>query len=216
MTSLLVFDYDGVLVDSYNIFMSAFIDACKDAGYMLLAPEEEFVKLLDENLYQSMQAQGMTKDIILSIALKVKEHTLANQEQLQVFPGMQEAVRALSANHHLAVVTSNETEVVRQSLAALNLDYFEKIIGSDMEPSKTKSLIHLKKNYEGLMAYYIGDTIGDVKEGKKAAVHTVSVSWGWHGKRVADAMPDYVVSQPFELVSLFNDYPPAQQRDKHL
>ena len=183
---------------------------------MLLAPEEEFVKLLDENLYQSMQAQGMTKDIILSIALKVKEHTLANQEQLHVFPGMQEAVCTLSANHHLAVVTSNETEVVHQSLAALNLDYFEKIIGSDLEPSKTKSLIRLKKNYEGLPAYYIGDTIGDVKEGKKADVSTVSVLWGWHGKRVADAMPDHVVTQPLDLVSLFNDYPPAQQRDKHL
>lgn len=216
MTSLLVFDYDGVLVDSYNVFIPAFIDACKDAGYMLLATEDEFVQLLDENLYQSMRAKGMTKDNILSIAKKVKEYTLVNQDQLRAFPGMKEAVRVLSANHHLAVVSSNETAVVHQSLTALNLDCFEDIIGSDQEPSKTKSLFHLKKKYEGIPVYYIGDTIGDVKEGRKAGVHTVSVSWGWHGERVADAMPDYLVTHPLELVALFNDYLPTQQRNKHL
>jgi phosphoglycolate phosphatase len=204
MKSLLVFDYDGVLVDSYDVFMPAFIDACEHAGYPTLVSKEDFVRLFDDNLYRSLRAQGLSRATILRIVLEVKKAILANRDQLKIFPGVTEAVHSLATTHYMAVATSNETSVVRQLLIDRNLDCFENIIGSDQEPSKAKSLCHLKQKFEGMPVYFIGDTMGDIKEGHQAEVTTIGVTWGWHGAQVAKAKPDYLVTRPIELVALFN------------
>jgi phosphoglycolate phosphatase len=210
MNSLLVFDYDGVLIDSYDVFMPAFIDACQDAGYLPVFSEREFVRLFDDNLYESMIAQGIPRTAILRIVLKVKEAVLANHDKLQIFPGMTKVVRSLAVNHCMVVATSNDTSMVRQLLADHHLDCFDDIIGSDQEPSKTKSLLILKNKFEDLPVYFIGDTIGDIKEGQRAGVCTIGATWGWHGARVTQAVPDHVVTSPSELAALFTNTPPAR------
>jgi len=51
--------------------------------------------------------------------------------------------------------------------------------------------------------YYIGDTTGDIKEGKEAGVKTVGVTWGWHSKALlAASRPDYLFDTPEDLLQL--------------
>ena len=51
--------------------------------------------------------------------------------------------------------------------------------------------------------YYVGDTTGDIKEGKQAGIKTVGVTWGWHSKeKMAAAGPNYLVDHPRELLQL--------------
>ena len=49
--------------------------------------------------------------------------------------------------------------------------------------------------YRDLPAYYVGDTKGDMIEGKKAGAVTVAVTWGWHtADNLAEASPDHTVN----------------------
>jgi len=49
--------------------------------------------------------------------------------------------------------------------------------------------------------YYVGDTAGDVREGRAAGVRTVAVTWGWHSReKLAAAGPEFLVDNPVELL----------------
>jgi phosphoglycolate phosphatase len=71
--------------------------------------------------------------------------------------------------------------------------------------SKKEKILYAAKKYNVALQdiYYIGDTTGDIKEGKQAGVKTVGVTWGWHSKeKMAAAKPDYLFDSSQELLQL--------------
>ena len=72
------------------------------------------------------------------------------------------------------------------------------------EKSKVKKIERIKEENPNALFYYIGDTSGDIKEGQKAGVTTVAVTWGFHEKEnLEKENPDHIVDTPIELVKLF-------------
>lgn len=202
MDCLLVFDYDGVLVDSYDVFTRYFLEACDNENIDAIGSENDFLSLFDGNLYQRMLQQGISRDQILSIVLAVRDGIMEERDSIQTFPGIREMVHVLAEDNTLAVVTSNHTAVVRYFLTARNISCFADVVGSDKEPSKQAKLQRLSLQH-GNTCYYIGDTVGDILEGKKADVATIAVTWGWHDEpRLRQAGPDHLVHTPAELRSL--------------
>ena len=54
-------------------------------------------------------------------------------------------------------------------------------------------------------AFYVGDTKGDMIEGKQAGAVTVAVTWGWHStEKLTEGSPDYMVHTPTELKNLLS------------
>jgi phosphoglycolate phosphatase len=59
--------------------------------------------------------------------------------------------------------------------------------------------------YPGLSAYYIGDTKGDMIEGRKAGAITVAALWGWHAvEKLEEGAPDHFVRSPEALLDLLD------------
>lgn len=207
MKNVLIFDYDGVLVDSFDTFMQHFISACKEENLDKIANKEDFLDLFENNMYESMFDLGLTKDKIIKIVYKLKDGLLKDQDKIDLFPGIKKVVRELSKSkkNKLIIVTSSETNVVKKFLKMHNIDSFEAVIGSDKEASKVKKIEKIKSEFNnGSKFYYIGDTKGDIIEGKNAGVKTVGVTWGWHGKnRLKEEAPEYLVNKPRQLTKLF-------------
>lgn len=211
MKNLLIFDYDGVLVDSYDIFITQFIRACEREGLHHIAGREQFLALFEGNMYEGMLERGMEKEQILRIVYAMRDELRRQQHNLRLFEGISEALHLLSQDNILAIVTSNETRTVTEFLHAHHIHCFDEIIGSEKEPSKVKKIAYLRKTYEGYDCFYIGDTAGDIREGKRAEVHTVAVTWGWHTEeQLRKASPDYLVHSPDELVHLFSTVHPGE------
>lgn len=205
MGSTLIFDYDGVIVDSLDLFMKFFIGACKKEGFNEIDSKEVFLSLFDGNMFEKMKQKGMSKNHILHIMLYMKDKLLMNQEKLQVFPDMKQTLKTLSEHYSLYIITSNESNVVNQFLISQGIDIFKDTYGSDKEPSKVKKIQSIKQqNNNNNNVFYIGDTVGDIAEGKQAKVQTIAVTWGWHTKeKLQKSAPDYIISTPKELLSLF-------------
>lgn len=202
---LLVFDYDGVLVDSYDVFKRHFLDACRSQGIAAVDSEADFLSLFDGNFYESMLQQGMSRDEILAVVLAVRDGIIEESDAIEFFPGIHDVVHTLADDNSLAVVTSNDTRVVRHFLAARDIDCFDAVIGSDKEPSKHAKLMRLSRQHRDT-CHYIGDTVGDILEGKKAGVSTIAATWGWHDeRRIKQAEPDHVAGEPADLLGLFSD-----------
>lgn len=204
MGPTLIFDYDGVIVDSLDLFMRFFIEACKKEGFEEIGSKEIFLSLFDGNMFEKMAQKGMSRGQILHIMLFMKEKLLRNQGKLQVFKGMKQTLSTLSEQYPLYIITSNESNVVKQFLISQELAVFKDIYGSDKEPSKVKKIHHIKQQNNSDKVFYIGDTVGDIMEGKQAGVQTIAVTWGWHDEeKLQKSGPSYIVSHPTDLLGLF-------------
>ncbi len=204
MKNVLIFDYDGVIVDSFQIFMANFIDACKKEGWSSIATKNDFLKLFEKNMYESMFAMGMTKEEILSIVYRMRDALIQNQDKMKPFKGIFDILAVLSKKGFLFIVTSNETQVVEKYLKSQNLfGFFKEIYGSDTGASKIEKILKIKNNNPGCNYFYIGDTQGDILEGKKSGVKTVAVSWGWHDKeQLKEVSPDFLIDNPKDLFKI--------------
>jgi phosphoglycolate phosphatase len=194
MGFVLIFDYDGVIADSLSIFMKSFLDACKIEGWGSVDSKEKFLHLFDGNMYENMKNMGMTMDEIRAIVHRVRDYLIEHHQDIDMFPGMKDSLSYLVKNHPLLIATSNDSAVVEGFLQFNGSDIFDDIYGSDKGPSKVKKLITIKQMYPTDDCVYIGDTVGDIIEGKQAGVITVAVSWGWHDeKKLEQAHPDHLI-----------------------
>lgn len=200
---VIIFDYDGVIIDSFDVFMKYFIKACKKEGFKNISTEKDFLELYEKNMYESMYSMGMTKENILNIVYYMRDKLIENQNKLNLFNGMKKVLEKISKENIITIVTSNDTKVVKRFLKSHYIDFFNDIIGSDKEPSKIAKIKKIKSDFKGDNYYYVGDTVGDILEGKKANVKTIAVSWGWHNKeKLESASPDFLVDEPEELLSI--------------
>jgi phosphoglycolate phosphatase len=198
MKNILIFDYDGVIVDSFHIFMDNFMYACKKEGGEHIATKDDFLKLFENNMYESMFAMGMTKEEILRIVYHMRDALIRNQNKIKPFKGISHVLEVLSKTNMLFIVTSNESEVVEKYLKTQNLfGFFKEIYGSDKSVSKIEKILEIKDKNPGCNYFYIGDTQGDIIEGKKSGVKVIAVTWGWHEKnKLKKVTPDFIVDYP--------------------
>ncbi|MFA7177351.1 MAG: hypothetical protein WC114_08885, partial [Smithellaceae bacterium] len=56
---LLLFDFDGVLVDSLDVYEKTVTDCLNAIGRPLARGREEFLELFEGNFYQSLEDKGV-------------------------------------------------------------------------------------------------------------------------------------------------------------
>lgn len=203
--NILLFDYDGVIVDSLEIFRDKVISTCKRYGSNNINSKEDFLNLFNGNFYEKLMESGIPKE---KVPLMISDFQIGLEEQknIKLFDGIKEMLEKLSKTNRLIIITSNVTRVVDESLKLKDITCFEEILGADKEISKVKKIEMMKSKYKGCPLYYIGDTKGDILEGKKAGVKTIAVSWGWHSKeQLEEELPDFMMDSPPELVKLFEN-----------
>ncbi len=213
--SLLMFDYDGVVADSLQYFLDAFLQACREHGHTQIHDREGFLRMFDGNMYDGMRAAGMPVEEHDPVLVTMSRLLRARAASYSVFPGMPEVLATLAREHVLYVVTSNVGDVVRADLARFGIEAFADVLGSEAGRSKVGKIRALSARHPGLPAFYIGDTVGDIREGREAGVTTVAVCWGWHGReRLAPAGPHHTADSPEQLVQVISGAPcdPARAR----
>jgi len=55
---LVMFDFDGVIVDSLDVFSTAFLDACRAAGAEGFTTTDDLLAVMEDNFYVGMRARG--------------------------------------------------------------------------------------------------------------------------------------------------------------
>lgn len=200
---LLLFDVDGVIVDSFNevyLEVKKFIEDL--TGNELT--EEEYRKLYEGNpLEQIFSLVGATK------LLKVKDEMksfLNSYKNTKIFDGMEDVLRELNKDHTLVVITSSLLEVVTDKFDETGLsELFAGFLGPRAAIHKDKKIkMALKEfGFAPEQAIFISDTSGDIVEAKKTGVATIGVTWGYHSKAtVESSKPDQIAETPAELKKL--------------
>jgi phosphoglycolate phosphatase len=201
---LFLFDFDGVLADSLDLYSEAVARCLERIGTPIVKNRDDYLALFDGNFYESMAARGVDLAAFAEAAKEIMPGI--DYDAMRPFDGLLPVLESLQKDHLLAVISSNGSRTIRRMLERFGFHpYFEEVLGSDFLFSKKEKIDHALAKY-GIppkRTFYIGDTTGDILEARAAGVRTVAVTWGWHSReRLAAAHPDFLVAKPQDLLSV--------------
>ena len=193
-----MFDFDGVIADSWCGQKPVFVDALREHGLHDFATSATFRDLMDTNWFEGLSNAGLPDDVIAQMEAAWSKQTP------EVFPGMPEVIERLSQDHIVLVITSSATDDVRRVLGDRRVNGVTDVIGGDVEPSKTRKIRSAHERYGTFLeAWYVCDTVGDVVEARAAGAAVIGAAWGWHGeKRLLQSDPDRIARHPCDLLDL--------------
>jgi phosphoglycolate phosphatase len=201
---LFLFDFDGVLVKSLDIYEKTVSLILDKINQPLTRGREEFLELFEGNFYECLVKRGVDLKEFMEASGAVFSQT--NYNKMKSVAAMLAVVKELQKNNILLVISSNDSVTIQNALEKFGYNgYFQEVLGSDFMLSKKDKMLYAKDKYQVAPddIYYIGDTTGDIKEGRAAGVKTVGVTWGWHDKeRMAAVKPDYLLQKPEDLLKL--------------
>ncbi|HPW23266.1 MAG: Phosphoglycolate phosphatase [Deltaproteobacteria bacterium ADurb.BinA014] len=201
---LFLFDFDGVLVDSLDVYEKTVTDCLIKINQPLTRGREEFLEMFEGNFYESLVQKGVDLEAFMKASVDILAQVKI--KDIKPIESVVSVVERMQKNNCLIVISSNNTSSIREALALFGYDdYFKEILGSDFMLSKKDKILYAIKKYQASSddIYYIGDTTGDIKEGKQAGVKTVGVTWGWHSReKMVLAEPDYLFDNPADLLTL--------------
>jgi phosphoglycolate phosphatase len=201
---VLLFDFDGVLADSLDYFIDHFLAACAEHNHGHINSRETFVDLFDGNFYEAIVAAGVPAQDLPPIIQSMNQRLIDSGRSYTHYPQIPETIATLAKKHTLYIITSNRSQPVKKFIHRHRMDHFADVLGSDHHVSKIAKIEQVKAAHPGAEFFYIGDTKGDMLEGRAAGVKTVAVTWGWHThEKLAEARPDHCISQPADLLKLF-------------
>ncbi len=203
MQDILIFDYDGVFVDSMDVVLKIYNNLCFENNLEELSGEENFKDMFDDNFFKSMARLGVSEQKINICIDGFEKQALKQRSEIKLFSGIRPMLDRLSKKYKMIIVTSSSSSIIIDFLKVNNIQHIDKIVGVEKEKSKIKKILSVKDDYPSSQIYYIGDTKGDMIEGREAGSITIAATWGYHSReRLKTAKPDYIVDAPMEIVSI--------------
>ena len=210
-TSLIVYDFDGTLVDTLFDIADSVNLTLADLSLSQLSREtiRKYVgKGVERLMSQTLSGTDFT-DIPRAVSL-FKQHYSENLvNHTNFYPQGREILEHFKDKKQ--AICSNKPEgFVRQILESLNgLHPFEAIVGGDSVKSKKPdseglNFILEQLNVSAEEAVIIGDSPVDIETGKRAGVYTCVVNYGLGFAEEIDATkPDYSIDCLSELKEIF-------------
>ncbi|MBY8869956.1 MULTISPECIES: HAD-IA family hydrolase [Streptomyces] len=201
-----VFDLDGVLVDSFEVMREAFSVAYAEVVGVGEAPFAEYNRHLGRYFPDIMRIMGLPPEMEEPFVRESRR--LASR--VQVFPGIAELLESLHRRKvPMAVATGKAGDRARALLAGLGLlDLFEVVIGSDEvpRPKPAPDMVRLALSALGAPAgqtVMVGDAVTDLHSAHGAGVYAAAALWaGVDPEPLLGARPDVVLRHPAELLEL--------------
>lgn len=207
--NLIIFDFDGVLADSFDTFYPLIRDGMKQIG--LPFTEQHYRNFFVGNVHQGF------KDFIKDERkyLIFKEFRSANYDGYyydkkhgaKLFPGASNFIKKLSKKYTLAIASSGKKDNIENLLKENGIvDLFGSIL-ADFSHSKEKMIVELLNKFRTKPeeTVFITDTVGDIKVAKKCGLRTVAVTWGFHPRQLLlTAHPGYVATDFSHLTKILD------------
>ena len=180
--SAVIFDKDGVLINSFETVYSAMNKALTHHGYEKLG-REEFRKewwgiRADNNIERKL---GISRERALEIFELYKQKRIELDHMTKLYPGVKTVLRQLDGEYGLGVVTSTYRDVAIDLLEDFEINaFFDVVVGGDETTPKPAPDSILKAcndlGVEPEEAMFVGDTDADIGAGKSAGCTTVIVT----------------------------------------
>ena len=184
---LLIFDWDGTLMDSAGVIVDSIQRACADIG--VPTPSDRASRqIIGLGLVQALQTllPGLPADDYPRLVERYRHHYFGRDEQIPLFEGVASGLRELSEQgFQLAVATGKSHAGLSRALASSGLGaWFSATRCADQTHSKPHPAMVLELMEElgadPAHSLVIGDTSHDLLMASNAGVASLGVTYGAH------------------------------------
>ena len=206
MKKLVIFDFDGTLMDTNSIIVESLNEAVY-ASIKRYLTDDELQAILGRPIVEQMEmVSKVHRDEMVEF---YRQYYRLNQEG-RVFPfeGIKELLETLKTKGiKCAILTNKGRNGLNKSLMEHELEaYFEySLTTNDIEKTKPDPYgiydICKRLNVDLNDAIMVGDSAHDIEAGKRAGIETVLVGWTIIQKETLLALePDYIINHPMDLL----------------
>ena len=203
---LIVFDWDGTVMDSTAVIASSIQAACRDLD--LPVPSDEAARhVIGMGLVQALQhaVPDAPEDMYETLAERYRHYFMSQDASIPLYAGAAETVAELhNAGYLLAVATGKSRKGLERVLDSSGLrSYFRATRTADQTFSKPHPAMLLELMDELMVdagrVLMIGDTTHDLQMAINAGVAAVGLTHGAHPADQLDAL------QPLALLDDFDE-----------
>lgn len=203
---LIVFDWDGTMMDSTAVISGSIQAACRDLG--LNVPDDETARhVIGLGLQQALRyaVPDAGEEMYEPLVARYRHHFFSRDDEMPLFEGARETVQALHGNgYRLGVATGKSSRGLERALQATGMkSYFHATRTSEQTRSKPHPAMLFELMDElGAIAertLMVGDTTHDVLLAQNAGVNVVAMG---HGAHPAEQLLEL---QPLALVNSFSE-----------
>lgn len=184
---LVVFDWDGTLMDSTRLIASCLQEACRDVGAPVPS-ESDALFVIGLNLADTLRrvTPGLDANGQRQLAERYRHHFLAREHEAPLYAGVRDMLQELHASgKRLAVATGKARRGLERALDSTGLRaWFEATRCADegfAKPHPDMLLMLLDiTGVEPHRAVMVGDTTHDLELAANAGVDALAVCYGAH------------------------------------
>jgi AHBA synthesis associated protein len=203
---LVVFDLDGVLVDSTEVMKIALKRSYDHAVGQGEASFAEFKKYLGRSLPKIFEIMNLPQSMVEHY---VKE-SYANSDMTRIYAGIQYTLNALKQmGVRTGIATGKSGERARWLLDQIGLGkYMDHVLGSDEVPAPKPdpSMLYQHMAHFDVTAkemVFVGDAMADLLCSKAAGVPFAAAIWGSDiPLQLMEHSPEYCLSFPEEIIQI--------------
>lgn len=210
MRKCVIFDFDGVIINSRDVQMKALEESFQSTGGIGEPPYEEFFALSGDSLTNIFNHLNLPLTMI-PIYTKVSRENIS---MINMNQGMYEVLYMLNQlGVCCALCTGKERERTIEILKYLNIEsFFCQIVCSDdvkqpkpNEESVVRIIDQLSLNRKN--AVLVGDGINDILCAHNAGIIAIAVSWGDIRREVLECYePDKMVESSDDLADYLKEW----------
>jgi phosphoglycolate phosphatase len=137
---LLVFDWDGTIIDSASAIVDCICAAARDTG-IPVPPRERAAHTIGLGLQDALRfaVPELRAERYADFVAHYRNHFLARQDSMQLFAGMRELLNELSRTHLLAIATGKSRRGLDRALEAGDLRTFFTRRAAPTRPTRSRT-----------------------------------------------------------------------------
>jgi phosphoglycolate phosphatase len=185
---LLVFDWDGTIIDSAHSIAQCIRLAAEDLG-LTVPTMEQASHVIGLGLADALRhaVPGLPPERTAEFVARYRDHFRAREHSMELFGGMRELIESLHGERILGIATGKSRRGLDRSLEATGLaPYFKASRCADETNPKPHPamLLELMDELEvqAQGALMIGDTSHDLDMARAAGVDALAVTYGAHAE----------------------------------
>ncbi len=209
--SCVLFDLDGTIADSAPGITGTLSDTLQEMGKPVPTPAQ-LLEFVGPPILDGFAALGLTEEESqTALTLYRRRYSQSGAYDSQVFPGMEEALRAIrEAELPIALATSKPESQARRMLEHYGLvDLFAFVGGASDDETRSEKADVIRYVLHNLRRMgvdlarpvMVGDRIHDVEGAAANGVPTVFVDWGY-GSDIEKAGTIAVADEPGDLTEI--------------